>query len=1173
MSPLGVRWNRLALHVVVFLAVFALGVASVQAQYSASIQGTVTDTSGALVSGATVTVTDQATGVAQTTTTSAEGFYHVSALPPGKYTVTASLEGFKEQVVKDVTVSAEVVQGVDVVLEPGEVKETVTVSASVTPALETENANLGGDITSQEIQALPQYGRDPYELIRLTPGVFGDGSREGNGNSQGLPNTTGPGGSNLSIFQVENQVPIASEGQRLSDNDYLLDGVSANSLTWGGAAVVTPNQESVQEIQVVTNGYSAEYGRNSGATVEVVSKSGTNQFHGSGFFKYDDPGLNAFNKYNGLNNPTVRIDDASRQFGGSFGGPIKKDKLFFFGSYEGLRDNDTSFADVYLLTPQFLSALQSQRSGGISTQILMSPGMQPRIQAILPPTCNIGFTSANCQVVGQGLNIGSFAGSLGTYVDNFSVSTGGGLNGVPDIEYAQVGVPATTSANQYNGRIDYTATSRDTISASTYVSHLNQTGADSSTGSTPATDVNMSPLNSVTTLLWNHIFSPTILNQARGNVTRYAFNQVLSNPNVDWGIPRVEIQGFPFGRIEIGPQWSPNTPGIFAENTLEFNDVLNQVIGNKSFKYGGEIRREQSNNNLLGGARPDIVFEGPWDFANDAPIFEEIYVDPTTGGPTTGQRYFRTSDIGLFFQNDWKLRPNFTLNLGLRWEYFSPLSETRGEISNAVFPSGGGLTGLKVEASSQLYNPDYHSFGPRFGFAYSPGMFHNKIVWRGGFGIFNDRIPEAVLDNIRQDPPFTAFAANCCGTSGSPNDNGLIQYVLGASKSPASFPANPNLAVGLDPATGGLANTGVQIYGAFPDTPTPYVYEWSLGFEYSLPGNWVAAINYEGSAGHHVDRLVNLDYLYLQPTVPLASSPGANCAVTMPGVVPSGCYQPFDGGIYVLIPDNNTSYNGLGARLTHRFNHGLYAQTYYRYSKCIDDNSYEGPGFVTNETYPQVLNQNRGPCDYDVTHYFTATAVYQLPFYRNSSSLLGRALGGWEVDPVITARSGFPWTPVSGQAEETIAGLNTLSPIRPTGYLCPPTCPLADHSNNAFIRPGGDFPLGPSAYFVVNTSAAPCQPNVFGACPGIGRNSFRGPHYLGDDVSIAKNTRLPGALHLGEAANLEIRFNFFNIFNKLNLAPFNFGDSETHIDNPTFFGLATAGLAGRVIEIQGRLRF
>ncbi|HVF90429.1 MAG TPA: carboxypeptidase regulatory-like domain-containing protein, partial [Blastocatellia bacterium] len=299
-----------------------LSVAAI-AQFTASIQGTVTDASGAIVSGATVTVTNNETSRSQQVTASDEGFYRVTGLAPGTYTVTAELPGFRKKVIENVIVNAEAPQGVNIALEAGEVSESVTVTADeATTQLQTETANVSRAITTAEILRLPQVGRDPYELIRLTPGVFGDGGRSGSGGAVNIPNVAGPGGSNSSIFQVENQVQISANGQRVSANNFQIDGVSVNSLGWGGAAVVTPNQESVKELRVLSSSYSAEDGRNSGAQIKVVSQNGTNEFHGSALFKYNDPGLNAFNKYDGPTTPRQRVEQRFRQFGGSIGGPI-----------------------------------------------------------------------------------------------------------------------------------------------------------------------------------------------------------------------------------------------------------------------------------------------------------------------------------------------------------------------------------------------------------------------------------------------------------------------------------------------------------------------------------------------------------------------------------------------------------------------------------------------------------------------------------------------------------------------------------------------------------------------------------------------------------------------------------------------------------------------------------
>src|SRR6185436_7484936 len=274
-------------HTVSFIRFFALSLVLVcasgvaNAQFKASIQGTVSDSTGGLVPGVKIKLTDLGTGKSQEVATNEEGFYRIGGLGPGKYTVVAEKEGYKRSILENVSVEAENVQAVNVVLETGDTTATVTVTDEATAKLETENGNVNRGITEQEIRRLPQVGRDPYELARLTPGIFGDSARSGNGNSAGLPNAgsdTGPGGSSKSIFQAENQPQISANGQRISANNYQIDGVSVNSLTHGGAAVVTPNQESVKEIQISSSTYSAEDGRNSGAQIKVVSQNGTNDF-------------------------------------------------------------------------------------------------------------------------------------------------------------------------------------------------------------------------------------------------------------------------------------------------------------------------------------------------------------------------------------------------------------------------------------------------------------------------------------------------------------------------------------------------------------------------------------------------------------------------------------------------------------------------------------------------------------------------------------------------------------------------------------------------------------------------------------------------------------------------------------------------------------------------------
>jgi hypothetical protein len=1122
---------------IVLSALFVIALAGpALAQFRASVQGTVQDTSGAGVPAATVTVTSEETGKAQTVTTSEDGIYRVSNLAPGRYTVSAEAAGFRRQVATGVQVNAETPQQVDLLLEVGGIDEVVTVTADAT-ALQTETASVGKSITTDEVLRLPQVGRDPYELVRLTPGILGDGARSGSGNSVGLPNTTGPGGSNSSIFQTENQVPVSANGQRLSANNFTIDGVSVNSLQWGGAAVVTPNQESVKEIRVLSSTYSAEDGRNSGAQIKVVTQNGTNEFHGSAIFKYNSPGLNAFNKYGGPNDaPRTRVNNAFRQYGGSLGGPIVRDKLFFFFSYEGLTNRTNDTADRWIETSEYRSLVQQIRPNGVTAQVFGAAGIEPRVIATLPTDCAVfGFDPARCRQLPGGLDIGSPTGALNQYV-SLGNPVGGGLDGIPDIIFARLAVPGESRGNQFNGRFDYTPSERHQIAGSFYFTKLSNRIADAAGSSRPIGDLRFRPLNSAATASWLYTLSPTVLNELRWNFTRFSADQVADSIDTNFGIPRIEVEGLPFDRIRFGAPRAETTPAIFAQNTFELRDTVTLARGNQTWRIGGELRWEQDNNNLVGGARPIYSFVGLFNLANDTPIFEAINLDPSTGAPADAQRNFRSRDFAAFFQNDWQVNPHLTVNLGLRYEYFSPLSETEDRITNLLFPGAGDLATSRVEQVDQLFEGDKNNFGPRIGFAYNPAWLDERMVVRGGFGIAYNRIPNVVFSNTRGNPPFFSRYNICCGTAegdfGSPFVGGQIIYALGSDASPLSYPVNPLLGSGIDPVTGGPLVGSAEIYGTEPQLPNSYVYLYSLDTEFDLGYDFVATAGYQGSSGHKLIRLVNQNFIYTP--------------------------NPKFFAVYFPQPDVNTNFNALNLTLQRRFSHGVSFDAYYRFSKSIDTLSYEGPGAVTNQTYPQDLATERGPSDFDVTHYFTFSGLWELPIFRGRSDWVGKAFGGWQLNAILTARSGYPWTPKIRKDVRTPSGL-TIGPIRPTAYF---GGALDDADDQAFIREGGNFPGGGDQYFnIVDTGP-----------PGIGRNSFRGPRYGALDLSIVKSTGLPGALGLGEAAKLDVRVNLFNAFNNLNLAPFGFFDNSVFADDPNF-GVATAGLAGRVIELQARFSF
>jgi outer membrane receptor protein involved in Fe transport len=1145
----------------VLSAALFLLLAPVYAQFKASLQGTVQDPRGGVISGAAVTVKEQDTGLSRSTVTSDQGFYRISELPPGVYTVTVEAPGFKQSISRDVKVAAEEPRGLNVTLQIGAVTEQVTVTAS-SEALRTENANVGAEIDSREIERLPQFGRDPYELLRFTPGVFGDGSRTGNGQANNLPNASGPGGSIASIFQIENQVQVVANGQRTASNNFTIDGVSVNSLGFGGAAVITPNQESVQEITVLSSSYSAEDGRGSGAQIKVVSKSGTDQFHGSGFFKYQDPNWNAFNKFHGPNGQVPsRVNNNFRQFGASLGGPIVKNKLFFFFSYEGLRSNNLDISNpTWVETAGFRSSVAAARPGSVTAAILTSPGVEPRINNVLSATCaDAGITDpTQCQVVTGGLDVGSPTGDTGQYVPlDGAHFAGGGLDGNPDIQFVQLKLPSSTNGDQYNWRIDYNL-GRNQFAFSTYLTRLNTLGSDSGGRSRPQGDISTKPQNQTEALSWIRTLSPTMVNEARFNFTRFAFNQVAANQNVNFGIPRIEIEGYNFDRIRFGADRSETTPAVFAENSFNFRDTLSKVIGIHALKFGFELTAEQDNNNLLGGARPLYSNVRLWNFANSTPIFEAINADPRTGGPASAQRYLRSKATAFFVQDDWKFKPNLTFNIGLRYEYYPPLSDAKGQLSNLVFGSNGLVNSQVVHVSS-LIHPDRNNFAPRLGFAWSPSKLEGKTVFRGGFGVAYNRTDDVLFSNARGNPPGFARFNICCGTAstdfGSPFAGGTILYALGSSNSATSYPVNPALAFGIDPNTGGVCgdagctfDQAVEIYGGSPNFRNAYVYLYSLEAEHRLPWNLIATVGYQGSVGHKLTRLVNQNFLQ-QP-------------------------NPAFFAVYFPTSDVNSNYNALLARMRRQFSGGFQFDFNYRYSKSIDQLSNEGPGAQTNQTDPAHPQTEHGPSDFDSKHNFNLTALWDLPFLRERHDWVGTLLGGWEINAGLNAHTGFPWTPTTCViASVPITNAANICPTRPTALLQQPG---RDTANNAFLMPDANFPgivhsgncnpsngpVGGMPYFDI------CNPGT----PGIGRNSFRGPRYFGLDFSMMKVFGIPSTKVLGENAKIELRGNFFNLFNKLNLQSIGFNTDQNRIENPRF-GQSPGGLAGRVIEFQARLSF
>ena len=1118
-------------------------------QFNASLSGNVLDSTQAAIPGATVTIVNNATQAKQVVTTSGSGFYHFGELPPGTYSVTVTAKGFQQNAMSNVAIAGETPRDMNITLSIGHESETVTVDGDSSPALQTADASIGGTLSEEQIQRLPSFGGDPYELLRTATGITGDGARSGSGTANYLPNAQGPGGSNSGVFQVENQVQISAAGQSIGANNYMIDGVSVNSLGQAGAAVVTPNEESISQLTVLSTSYSAEDGRNSGAQIKMLTKSGTNTVHGSLYFRYDEPGLNAFN-YGVEGAPATRVTNKSRDYRASLGFPIIKDKLFFFSSYEGFSYKLNTFANQWIETPEYRAAVVASRPGTVTAAIVGSPGQVPRVNALLPATCSY-YTAQSlpCQVIGDGIDVGS-PGPItnnGTYAANFNY--GAGLDNVPDLQYANILLPSHQHGNQYNARFDWYATAHDQFALTGFITKLDANGPSGTVGARPGDDVPTKPLNSTATFVYIHTFTPTLINEFRSNFTRYFDNQIKDAGNsVNFGIPYINVQNLPVPNVQFGVSQAPTTPGIFAENTYEIRDAVTKVWGAHTIKVGGEYRWEQDNNNLGGNSRPVYAFQGLFNFANNAPIYEGIEANPTTGGPADTARYLRSQLLGVFIQHDWKVTPNLTLNTGLRYEYFSPFHNKNQELNLPVLgPTGSELLTPSLTPHNNFFNPDHTGFEPKVGFAYSPAYLNNKTVLRGGFARQLNRLNFSILDNAVEDGPGVFNYGLCCAGNGA---TAGIQYNLGTSNSPFSYAPNPalktNIVNGLPVDSSGNP-IGIEVYGALPRTKVPYAYLYSLEIQQELPAKFVMTIGYQGSTGRHLPRLVNQNFLYSQPT----------------GT------QIFNAA-YFLQTDSNSNYSGLNVHMSRQMQHGLQFDANYTWSKSLDQvTNGNGADSLANQTDPARNYDEWGPSDFDTRHRLTGSMIWTIPGIKTHGFFVKELTSGWQANAIYTVHTGFPFTPVVVGLNSTpyVTNAATISPVRPYQYFggFKPSC-----SNGNYLS-GAD---------VANTVFTLAAPPGAVYKPGIGRNSFLGPCYTDTDLSAGREEKFSIHEH---PMNIRFQANFYNAFNQLNLTPYTNGNAggpaqivEASPDATraaSQFGKPTSADAGRVIELYARIQF
>lgn len=1169
----------------IFLVVALLAVAFfanlAQAQFRGALRGTVTDTQGAVVPGATVTLTNTGTNSTIVSTADGNGIYNFNGLAPAPYRITVEHEGFQKKVLERVAIIPEQLNSLDLQLAVGEVQQTVTVT-DTTQALDTETATVSGTISSNQIQHLPSFNRDIFQLAQLAPGVSGDASQGSGGGTYTTPGNQGPGGSGggqAGIFATENGVQVQNAGGQYETNSITIDGISTVSAVWGGTSVITPSEDSVGDMKVVSNSYDAENGRFSGAQIQVTSKGGSNELHGSAFFKASRPGLNAYQAWNGLGSDVAgtpaqrglnRDEDRTNNYGGSLGGPLWKNKVFAFFSYESSPLTAVATAQGWYETSQFDS--MAARAGSVASSYLSFPGNGASSNSVVAEPCSAaGLTQGvSCMQVTGGLDLGSPLTSPLGYQDltyggsPTSPGIGNGFDGVPDLAFLNTTNPTNTSQVQYNGRVDADVTHKDRLSFAVY-----WVPTDSTDYNGPVRSENLwhhSQTNDAFSVIWNRTISSTLLNQARANAAGWRFNELASNPQEPFGLPQANVDFL--GSIQ--PQFfgAPG-PGQYNQWTYTYNDVLTKVAGKHSIKVGGELTRLSYLNENLGGARPGFNFHNLWDFANDAPYSESGQFNAKTGVPFANRQDDRENLWGAFVQDDFKVMPNLTVNMGLRWSYFGSIYTKQNNQDVVQFgPGADALTDLNVRVGGNLYTPQKTNFGPVVGFAWQPTLYQGKVVVRGGFGISYNQNEIAQTASTNGNPPNAVNANFSCAyitfaTNPTCAGNGIFYETATDVHSIFGYAPNPNAteAIGSNnlPICANPCPSPISV-AAFPSNPkTTATYHYSFDIQNQLPYNSVFTLGYQGNETRHLVVLENYNAI--------ASAEGV-------------AFNPTVQTVNYWENAGDANYNAMIASLAHNFSHTFQASAQYTWARAMDENS--GPYY--EDPYPFNTNAAYGRADYDIRNAFKLFGLWQPVIFHGSHSWIEKVAGGWSLSGIFNLHSGFPWNPyynITGNVYYAQSGYGQLRPtaVAPGYGLSTDNGTFMQATNSNYGGNGTTFFLPPSYVTGAAFPAASPAPPV-----GIHRNILNGPGYSDVDASLSKGFGLPKNKVLGENARFEVRADFYNLFNKTNINVASLDSTLGSVaPNGTVapnsdFGVAggngqQAALGSRTIQLQARFSF
>ncbi len=1116
---------------------------------AASLEGRVVDARGAVVPQASVTAINVDTTLTYRAESNPSGEWAISPVRIGTYRIQVVAKGFKSSVEGPLTLDVQQRQRVDVVLEPGEVTESVEVRAT-SALIQTDSSELGQVIDNQTIVSLPLNGRNPVQLAQLTVGVT----------------VSEPGARDAGGFG------FSASGSRSLDNNFLLDGIDNNSnlpdLLNEANYVVNPPPDALQEFKIETGNYDSEFGRATGAIVNATTKSGSNQFHGVLYEFLRNQKLDALNYFNTASQPYHQ-----NQFGATLGGRIIRDKLFFFVDYEGLRISQATPSTSLVPT-------QAQRSGDFSSQLdLTSPTGTPDCNGVatyqgeLFDTTLTQTSAANASGF-CGVPFGYINGApsnvipagkidpLGKTLINLFPSPNAAANG-----YNYLSNPVLSqTVNQGDARVDQIFSAKDSafyrFSASRSPEILPSPFPGLADGGGFFDGIQQ--INGYSAAVSEvHVFSPHKVNELRLGYNRVNTSRFQQNYNTNVS-NQIGFPGVPFAPGNGGlPQLTFNDsstlgsptylPAIELQNTYTLSDTFTLISGNRTWKFGGEIRPEENTIYEPANPRGAIGFTTQFtDNAGSPGSGGSGLATLLTGQPNNGNinnlnniDYFRHT-YSLFVQNDWRVTPKLNLNLGLRYEYFSPVYErfhaqanfnpVTGYLdiprdSNVTLPASLSYLTVNHTASEALIPADYTNFSPRVGFAY---QISPKLTMQSAFGVFFNGDEDGPYSNPSPgfNPPY--FDSQVYVTPCSlPSYNAQAQNcsIPGLSVLSQGFPVNAL----TEPNTPSLFSLDTNLR-------TPYVMQWHLTFQYQLEPNTVLETSYVGSKS-------NKEYLFL------------NLNQASPSADPSAAYAPrrpfpyVNASINYLKSGGNANYNALQLSLQHRLTHGLSLIMNYTYSKALGDASSANLGSQNNDAFRYVRTPNieYGPLDFDVRNRYVTSFVYQLPigqgerFGGASGPVLDRVIGHWTVSGLLTLSSGTYYTITDGNGNFANSD----------GQQRPDAVPGQKATGKPCLA--GTF---------FNTCAF--QNPALGSFGDISLNSLQGPGNKNLDFAVEK------IVPLREKLELELRAEGFNVLNHPNFlfaAPGPQNSNNATVFGTPSFGFVTAAQAPREIQFAAKLRY